>query len=60
MILPDKAVVEFEGLWRKRFGEELPPEKARAFAEQLYGLVKAVVDEPIPGAFPLAKNKGPP
>jgi hypothetical protein len=47
MRIPDKAVREFQELWKIQFGEELDDPKARAFAEQFLDVMQIVL-KPIP------------
>jgi hypothetical protein len=42
-LLPAQAVEEFEDIWKRQFGVELPRDEAVVKAQQLYGLVRQIV-----------------
>lgn len=44
-LLPPQAIDEFQALWKKRYGVELPREQAIVRAHQVYTLVRMVVED---------------
>ena len=42
--LTDQDIGEFRELWRKETGQEIPPETAREYAEDILGIVSIVVE----------------
>ena len=43
--LSPKAIAEFQALWKKHYGTELPPEQAVTRAHQLIALVRLLASE---------------
>lgn len=47
-LLPPKAIDEFQALWKKHYGAELPRDQAVIRAEQIMTFVKLLVEGPPP------------
>lgn len=47
-MLPPEAIDEFQALWKKRYGCELPRDQAIISAHRLFTLVKSLLDGPAP------------
>lgn len=46
--LPDEAIDEFQKIWKKTYGVELPRDEAIIRAHQVFAFVKLVFDGPLP------------
>ena len=49
-MLPEKAIDEFQALWREHYGEELPREEAVGRAHQVFTLIAMLAKNHAPGA----------
>lgn len=60
MKITEKAVNDFQRIWREQFGQDIPFEEAREYAEQMLTVLQVAM-RPVPvGRPPPIKNKGPP
>lgn len=54
--LSPQAIAEFQALWKKHYGAELPPEQGVAQAHQLLALVQLLASAPLAQPPPGTSN----